>query len=175
LSLALVGSPELLLLEEPSTALDVKTREAIYGLLLQRKQQGLGILLASHSVADHRMLADKVAVLLNGLIVEIIPPSLLIDPTADEVHPYTYSLCRSFDNDYEVSMPGASQANIGGAPCHYVADCPRAMNDAELGKLCGRESPRMRKVDDSHWCACWAMGRNEPAENGLHPDEDEIQ
>jgi ABC-2 type transport system ATP-binding protein len=77
LAQALVGSPTLLLLDEPSSALDPNGRRAVRGLLAELKERGVGVLLSSHLLSEVELVCDSVAIIDGGrLVVEGTPEEL---------------------------------------------------------------------------------------------------
>jgi peptide/nickel transport system ATP-binding protein len=87
---ALAVEPELLVADEPTSMLDVSIRSGVLALLAQLKRtRGLAILLITHDLAAARLLADRIAVLHRGTIVEEGPTRAVIDAPA---HPYTRAL-----------------------------------------------------------------------------------
>jgi peptide/nickel transport system ATP-binding protein len=87
---ALAVEPELLVADEPTSMLDVSIRSGVLALLAQlKKTRGLAILLITHDLAAARLLADRIAVLHRGTIVEEGPTRAIIDAPA---HPYTRAL-----------------------------------------------------------------------------------
>ena len=77
LALALLGDPDVLILDEPTASLDPKQRRRLWELLLRRKAAGLTALLATHSLEEASALADRVLLLVDGVVVR--------EGTADEL------------------------------------------------------------------------------------------
>jgi ABC-2 type transport system ATP-binding protein len=77
LAVALVGRPDVLVLDEPTAGMDVEARAATRGLLGRLRAQGVAILLTSHDLADVERLADRLAVIDRGRIVALGPPTEL--------------------------------------------------------------------------------------------------
>ena len=76
-ALGIIGNPELLFLDEPTTGFDPQARRAFWSLIQQLRSDGTTILLTTHYLDEAQALADRVAVINHGLIVEISTPSEL--------------------------------------------------------------------------------------------------
>jgi lipooligosaccharide transport system ATP-binding protein len=76
---ALLNSPELLILDEPTTGLDPQVRHAIWGLLRELKRQGMTILLTTHYMEEAQQLSDRVLIMDHGRIIVGGPPNELIE------------------------------------------------------------------------------------------------
>jgi ABC-2 type transport system ATP-binding protein len=76
-ALGIIGSPELLFLDEPTTGFDPKARRAFWALIEDLRKTGTTILLTTHYLDEAEALADRVAVINRGLIVEVSTPALL--------------------------------------------------------------------------------------------------
>ena len=76
-ALGMIGSPELLFLDEPTTGFDPKARRAFWALIEDLRKTGTTILLTTHYLDEAEALADRVAVINRGLIVEVSTPALL--------------------------------------------------------------------------------------------------
>ena len=130
IAIALAGNPALLIADEPTTALDVTIQAQILDLLKDLKREiGLSILLITHNLGIVGELADNVAVMYAGRIVEYAPAAdLLREPR----HPYTVALLRSIPrlgarSDRLYSIPGTvpSAARLP-AGCKFHPRCDRA-------------------------------------------------
>ncbi|MET7508635.1 ABC transporter ATP-binding protein [Streptomyces albidoflavus] len=107
---ALAAEPPLLIADEPTTALDVTVQAEILTLLATRKEAGTGILLISHDLAVVARLADRIAVMRQGEIVEEGPAALVLSAPS---HPYTRRLLAAAGR---ASGPGRSTAGRAGQP-----------------------------------------------------------
>jgi len=76
-ALGIIGSPEILFLDEPTTGFDPEARRAFWGLIRTLKAEGTTILLTTHYLDEAEELADRVAVINNGKIIEIATPATL--------------------------------------------------------------------------------------------------
>jgi oligopeptide/dipeptide ABC transporter ATP-binding protein len=154
IAMAIACNPSVLIADEPTTALDVTIQAQILALLrdIQKKNQ-MSIILITHDLGVVAKMADDVAVMYAGQIVE--------SGTVDDIfykskHPYTQGL-RS-------AMPDGSEGTrtklvpIEGSPpdlfhppigCGYYARCPQAM------KVCEMRNPSLTSVQENHFSRCW--------------------
>src|SRR6476646_11797668 len=123
IALALAAHPQLLIADKPTTALDVTTQAQILALLRRlQRTKGVALMLISHDMGVIAQMADDVAVMYLGRMVEFAPVGQLF---AAPRHPYTRALLRSVPNLRAV--PRARLATIGGAVPHPGArpvGCP---------------------------------------------------
>jgi oligopeptide/dipeptide ABC transporter ATP-binding protein len=112
IAMALLGEPELLLADEPTTALDVTIQAQILELLLElRRTEGLSILLVTHDLGVVAQTCDRVLVMYAGRVVESARASELFERP---LHPYTRALLHSLPR---LDMPrGEKLSNIPGMP-----------------------------------------------------------
>jgi ABC-2 type transport system ATP-binding protein len=82
---ALIGSPRLLLLDEPTSALDPAGRRVVRGVLAEVRSRGISVLLSSHLLGEVELVCDRVAILVDGAIVEQGTPAELTRPRGIEV------------------------------------------------------------------------------------------
>ena len=170
---ALALNPELLVCDEPVSALDVSIQAQIINLMesLQRDFD-LTYLFIAHDLAVVRHISDRIAVMYLGSIVEISPAEELYD---NPLHPYTISLLSAVPiPDPEVEMKRQQQAILlpGDLPspanpppaCRFHTRCPYIQPTR-----CTEDVPPLRKLSDGHLVAChWAeeikAGRFQPQE-----------
>lgn len=88
LAIALSNNPKLLILDEPTAALDASTRVQLHNIMREEKKKGTAILLASHDMNEVEDLADNVAILLNGKIIETGSPMDIITAGKDLIKVY---------------------------------------------------------------------------------------
>ena len=155
IGIALVLNPDLLIADEPTTALDVIVEAQFLDLLNElREQFNLTILLISHNIGIVAQMTDRVTVMYGGRLAETGSVEAVF---ADPRHPYTQGLLTSIPNikldQPELhTMPGAPPDLV--APpsgCVFHPRCPRVMNK------CRREIPPSFN-DKSHLAACWLYG-----------------
>ena len=77
MALGIIGNPELLFLDEPTTGFDPEARRAFWALIQQLRTDGTSILLTTHYLDEAEALADRVAVINNGVIIEVSTPAEL--------------------------------------------------------------------------------------------------
>ncbi len=153
IAMSLLLDPQVLILDEPTTALDILTQRTIIELLRRLKdEQRLTMLFISHDLAIAAELADRIATMYAGKIVEI--------GSADDIfyrprHPYTLGLIRAVPKvigEFEdlVSIPG-SPPDLVDLPsgCKFHPRCPFATD------RCSREEPDLEQVGKDHAAACW--------------------
>lgn len=168
---ALVLQPDFLVLDEPTSALDVSVQAQILNLLedLQEKY-GLTYLFITHDLAVVEYMADKVAVMYLGKIVEYADGAELF---RDPRHPYTRSLLEAVprpDERKELNRVRGEVPSPLDPPkgCHFHPRCPvfgNAAEDSRLRTLCPVAYPPLL-ADDGHAAACHAVrtGTRQPAE-----------
>jgi oligopeptide/dipeptide ABC transporter ATP-binding protein len=155
IGIALVLNPDLLIADEPTTALDVIVEAQFLDLLNElREQFNLTILLISHNIGIVAQMADRVTVMYGGRLAETGSVEAVF---ADPKHPYTQGLLTSIPNikldQPELhSMPGAPPDLVTPpSGCVFHPRCPRVMNK------CRREIPPSFN-DKGHLAACWLYG-----------------
>ncbi|MET8825639.1 ABC transporter ATP-binding protein [Streptomyces sp. NPDC004610] len=151
---ALSGAPELLVADEPTTALDVTVQAQILDLLGRLVGAGTGLLLISHDLSVVARLADRVAVMYGGRIVEQGPAR---DVLKDPRHPYTRALLAAVPTFASKGGPLSVPAPRDGlAPgpdgCPYAARCPAA------DSRCRTELPAPQPDLGGHLALCWHPG-----------------
>ncbi len=154
IAMAIACEPAILIADEPSTALDVTIQAQILDLLrdLQR-QNGMAIVLITHDLGVVARMADHVAVMYAGQIVE--------NGTVDDVfyhsaHPYTLGLnaampTNNADAEQELTPIDGSPPDLFDPPkgCAYGARCPHTM------RICGPNDPGEFDLSPSHYARCW--------------------
>lgn len=149
---ALATDPQLLIADEPTTALDVTTQAQVLALLRElRDTEDLTIVFISHDLAVIKQLCDRVAVLYAGQVVEV---GTVDDVLTDPSHPYTQALLASIptaDNlgerlaTIDGLVPDGRSEIVG---CAYAERCP------SVQESCTVSMPSMRSISDTHSAAC---------------------
>jgi oligopeptide/dipeptide ABC transporter ATP-binding protein len=162
IAIALSCDPRLLIADEPTTALDVTVQAQLLALLSrERASRNLSMLVISHDLGVVARLADRVAILYAGRIVEQGPARhVLCAPS----HPYTQLLLQSRPRidqpraESFMAIPGSPpQGAPQGAGCAFAPRCPSA--DARCGAL----RPPVFAVGLRHEASCWRVAAAAPA------------
>ena len=165
IAMALACEPDILIADEPTTALDVTIQAQILELMQSlQKELGMAIIMITHDLGVVAQMCDEVIVMYAGSICE--------QGTADEIfynpkHEYTKGLIRSIptvDNDGEKLQP------ISGTPIDLLnmpAGCPFAPRCENAMKIClHQRCPRMQ-INDDHQAACWMTAKEELEKEGV--------
>ncbi|MGY4762392.1 ABC transporter ATP-binding protein [Paenibacillus caseinilyticus] len=154
IAMALSCSPELLIADEPTTALDVTVQAQILHLLQELKEEyGMAILLVTHDLGVAAEMADRVAVMYAGRIVEEAPAAELFERP---LHPYTRGLLASVARaglprgtrlpSIEGSIPSLTAPPAG---CRFHPRCPQAVPQ------CTQSEPPLAGYEGGRRAACW--------------------
>ena len=155
IAMALSCNPDLLIADEPTTALDVTIQAQILDLLRRlQADKGMSILLITHDLGVVAEMADEVCVMYASRIVERAPADELF---AHPMHPYTQGLFRSIPRvglhkDRLEVIPGnvPNPLSFPGG-CHFHPRCPLGSQD----RKCQSEDPALKELRPNHWVACW--------------------
>lgn len=158
IAMSILCEPELLIADEPTTALDVTVQAQILGLLRGiRNDTGMSMILITHDLGVIAGEADRVIVMYGGRIIE--------EGTAREIfnspkHPYTRGLLRSIPKP---DAPDERLIPIEGQPpdllnppegCPFVKRCNEAM------RICLHRKPEASSLSETHKYSCWLCGRD---------------
>ena len=164
IAMALICTPELLIADEPTTALDVTIQAQIVELVKRlRDELGMSIIWITHDLGIIAGLADRVLVMYGGLIVEEVP---VVELYTHPQHPYTIALLASLPR---VDALGHRRlASIDGLPPVLLEKpnaCPFAARCQFVIERCQHERPPLRLVAPEHLVACWVdleTGKDRP-------------
>ncbi|MGC8773015.1 MAG: ABC transporter ATP-binding protein [Conexivisphaera sp.] len=152
IAMALVNNPKFVVLDEPTTALDVMVQAQILKLLEElRSKYDMGMLLITHDLSIIAELADKVIIYYGGRIAEMAPS---VELYGNPLHPYTQALLKAFPDirakRQRFSFLPGSPPNLANPPpgCPFHPRCPYAFD------RCRTEVPGLREVKPGHWVAC---------------------
>ncbi len=156
---ALAVEPELVVCDEPISALDVSIQAQVVNLLMDlQKKMGLSYLFITHDLSMVRQISDRIAVMYLGNIVELAPSNELYEK---HQHPYTQALLSAIPiPDPEVEAKRQRQVLSGDVPspvnlpqgCAFANRCPVAT------ERCRQERPQLREVGPDHLVACHLCG-----------------
>jgi peptide/nickel transport system ATP-binding protein len=152
IAIALALEPGVVVLDEPTTALDVIVEGEILQKILElRRQFGFSVIFITHDLTRMMQICDRVAIFYSGRMVELAPAAAL---RASPRHPYTQGLLRAFPSvhgteDELVSIPGAPPSLRDPPPgCRFHPRCDQAID------RCRTEEPRLRTLGDRRAAAC---------------------
>ena len=172
---SLACNPSVLIADEPTTALDVTIQAQILELMSElQRTQGMSIILITHDLAVVAKMADEVAVMYAGQIVE---SGSVDDIFYQSSHPYTLGLKNAMpsntgDRNKKLMPIIGSPPDLFSPPkgCGYFARCPYAM------KVCEGNQPGNFAISDDtdHHSRCWLQHSESPSVDSLHQNHSEI-
>ncbi|TDD56262.1 ABC transporter ATP-binding protein [Nonomuraea terrae] len=149
---ALAGSPQLILADEPTTALDVTVQARILALLRRiREEEGMAMLLVSHDLRVMAHVADEVVVMYAGRLCEIGPGREVLSSPA---HPYTRALVVSVPAVRSRTAIAEPLPGSPASPADRPSGCPFHPRCAKARAVCRTEVPQMRQVAPGRQVAC---------------------
>ncbi len=157
IAMALACRPELLIADEPTTALDVTIQAQILDLIMKlRDDLGTAVIMITHDLGVIAETTDRVMVMYTGKVMETATTLNLFDKP---LHPYTRGLLRAIpgsvsdcDNTelYEISGTVPSLLDLPPG-CRFNTRCP------EAEEICREKQPELREIKPSHKVACWKV------------------
>lgn len=168
IAMSLACNPSVLIADEPTTALDVTIQNQVLELMREiQKEEGMAIVLITHDLGVVARMADKVAVMYAGQIVE--------SGTAEDIfyrsaHPYTLGLKAAMPSpgmhvDEKLVAIAGSPPDLFSPPkgCGYCSRCDHALS------ICDRQLPQLHAVGDEHKSRCWLQHEMATTDvEGLH-------
>ncbi len=152
---ALALEPDFIVADEPVSALDASVQAQILNILLElQRSEGITLLLISHDLAVVERVANRIAVMYRGKIVEIAEAGQLIDAP---VHPYTQALISAVPR----GVPGRREARVRLPPeppslAGPTTGCPFAPRCAEVQGICRVANPKLERKYGGNEAACHA-------------------
>ena len=173
IAMALLCQPELLIADEPTTALDVTIQAQILDLIRELRQDlGTSVIMITHDLGVVAGMADRVVVMYAGQIMEEAPARALFNhPT----HPYTVGLLRSVPR---LDRGGDRLIPIDGLPPNVAKEikgCPFAERCVWAQDKCRQEAPPAVDFGDGHRAHCWRAREVYAAELGTHATHEHIE
>lgn len=150
---ALALDPEIVVCDEPVSALDVSVQSQVLNLLLDmQEKRNLTLLFISHGLNVVRHMSDRVAVMYLGSIVEIADSNTIYNAP---MHPYTQALIQAIpEPDPENRKRRVQFTGEIPSPINLPSGCPFHMNCASKIDRCVTEKPELLEVKQGHFCAC---------------------
>ena len=164
IAMALACEPDILIVDEPTTALDVTIQAQILELIADlQKKMGMAVILVTHDLGVIADMCDNIIVMYGGHICE--------RGTADEIfynsrHEYTKGLLRSIPNVNNMKQKlipiAGTPINILNLPagCAFCSRCDEAM------KICLEQQPEEMVINDNHYASCWMNVKKELEKGG---------
>lgn len=166
---ALSCNPQLLIADEPTTALDVTIQAQILDIMRDISEKlGTSIILITHDLGVIAETCDDVIVMYGGMPMEKGP---VLDIFENPQHPYTIGLLKSVPR-MDSKEKGRLKPIPGSPPdllsppigCPFSPRCPHTM------QICIEEAPPMMKADENHTSACWLLDKNAPEVEGYRKE-----
>jgi oligopeptide/dipeptide ABC transporter ATP-binding protein len=157
IAMALSCNPQVVIADEPTTALDVMIQAQILELLdTLRRKLGLAIIFVTHDLGVVAEMCDSVLVMYGGVTAECADVDMIYNSPR---HPYTQELLKAFP---DLSQPGKRLVSIPGYPpkldalpagCRFAPRCPLAF------ERCAIEMPKLHELSDGHFASCHLVER----------------
>lgn len=152
---ALAVEPELIICDEPISALDVSVQAQIVNLLMKlQADRGLTYMFIAHDLSMVKYISDRTAVMYLGKIVETAPSDLLYE---NPLHPYTKALLSAVPIPDPIAEAKKRRISLRGEPagsadtgtgCRFRQRCEKEMG------ICAKEEPMLQEVEKGHFAAC---------------------
>jgi oligopeptide/dipeptide ABC transporter ATP-binding protein len=161
IAMALACRPEILIADEPTTALDVTIQAQILDLMTKLKEElGMAIILITHNLGVIAEMVTRVLVMYAGKIVEEAKTKTLFE---NPKHPYTMGLLKSIPrlgDKFRIGkirlneIPGVVPSLYDLPPgCKFSTRCPSVMG------VCRETEPELIEIGEGHFCSCWLIGK----------------
>jgi len=156
IAMALMLKPQLIIADEPTTALDVTIQAQIFVLIREMKEERTSLLLITHDMGVIWEMCDKVMVMYASKIIE---EGMRDDIFSNPAHPYTRGLLKSIPRlsgkkEKMQAISGQVPSPLHYPPgCNFYDRCPQAFN------RCGEEKPQLEYVSENHRAACFLLAR----------------
>ncbi|MDO4484111.1 MAG: ABC transporter ATP-binding protein [Clostridia bacterium] len=164
IAMALACKPDLLIADEPTTALDVSIQDQILKLMRSIQQEmGMSIMFITHDLGVVAELCSRVLVMYGGLVME---EASIFDVFENPCHPYTMGLIASIPdinqdkNKLLQPIPGSPPDMVNPPKgCPFAPRCPYAC------RICLEELPPVMEVAEGHKSRCWLLDKDAPAKD----------
>ena len=150
---ALVLEPQVLVCDEPVSALDVSVQSQVLNLLLElQKEHRLTMVFVSHALNVVRHMSDRVVFMYLGNIMEYAASGIIYN---EPLHPYTQALIAAIPepdpSKRSLKIPFTGEIP---SPINLPTGCPFHMNCTKKIDICDKEKPLYKEARPGHWCAC---------------------
>ena len=154
IAMALSCNPQILIADEPTTALDVTIQAQIVDLVIRLRQElGMAIIWITHDLGVAASIANRIAVMYGGFIIE---EAAVKELYANPAHPYTLGLLNSLP---QIQRKGRQRLySIEGMPPILLQTpkaCPFAPRCRWVREKCWQQNPTLESISDHHKVACW--------------------
>jgi peptide/nickel transport system ATP-binding protein len=152
IAIALSCEPELIIADEPTTAVDVTTQAKILNLLLKlREERGMSIMVITHNLGLIAEICDRVCVMYAGQIAEV---GDVVDIFNHPLHPYTRGLMNAIHNIGDKKELEEIKGNVPillhpPSGCRFHPRCDKAI------EKCGQQKPELFEIEPGHKIYCW--------------------
>ncbi len=162
IAMTLAARPSVLIADEPTTGLDATIQSRVLDLMEEMKAElQTTTIVITHDMGVARRLADRVAVMYAGRVVEVGPAADVLDRAHEPKHPYTLGLLRAIPSEEDIregrrltviegDVPDLSQLVSG---CQFVERCTMKPEGQE--ELCEESEPELETVAPNHRVRCW--------------------
>ncbi len=159
IAIALACEPKLLIADEPTTALDVTIQAQILLLMNELKKEfSTSIMFITHDLGVINLMADDVAVMYCGQVVEIAPVDIIFDEASNFSHPYTQALLNSIPSRVLKKEKNGRLSAIEGSVPHPLKlpnGCKFAPRCRFATQRCNEEEPKLETVSSAHEIRCF--------------------
>ncbi len=153
IAMAIALEPDIVIADEPTTALDVVVQAQILNLMKRlHREKGMSIILITHDLGVVTELSEKIAVMYAGKIVEMGAAEEIFEKP---LHPYTQALIRAVPrltgDIHKLEYIPGTPPDLRRPPrgCRFHPRCPKRFDP------CDKEEPPLEEVEKDHWVACW--------------------
>ncbi|MBL0954859.1 MAG: ABC transporter ATP-binding protein [Leptospira sp.] len=161
IAMALMCDPKILIADEPTSAIDVTIQLQLIELLKElRKEHGMSVLFISHDIGLVSHIADRIAVMYAGKIVEQGSVDMVIDSPK---HPYTKALISAYPTHENIGKKLVTIEGIVPSPKSYPSGCRFHTRCKEKLEICNASIPKPTVVSDSQTVECFLYGGKESA------------
>jgi peptide/nickel transport system ATP-binding protein len=153
IAMALSCSPDIIIADEPTTALDVIVQDSLLREMIELQEQlNMSMIYISHDIAVIAEVTERIGVMYAGRLAEF---ASAVEIFKHPLHPYTYGLMSAFPS---IVGPKRELTTLPGEPpdlisppsgCRFHPRCPYAT------EICSEQVPEFKDMDDKHFVACW--------------------